>query len=46
VNFVIHYEIDDQDVKTVLRAEEYGGNDEMSWVLLAAEGEGREAEAE
>ena len=34
VNFYIHYEIDDQEVKTVLRLSEYGGHDEMAWVLL------------
>ena len=35
VNFIIHYEIDDEEVKTVLRADEYGGDEDMSWVLLA-----------
>ena len=40
VNFIIYYEIDDQEIKTVLRAEEYGGDDYMSWVLLAAADEG------
>jgi len=42
VNFIIHYEIDDEDIKTVLRVEEYGDNGECGWVLLepvAAEGE-------
>ena len=38
VNFIIYYEIDDQDVKTVLRMAEHGGDGgdgEGSWVLLA-----------
>ena len=30
----IHYEIDDDTVKTILRMSEYGGAEEMSWVLL------------
>ena len=34
LNFIIYYEIDNEEVKTVLRAEEHGGDDEMSWVLL------------
>jgi hypothetical protein len=40
VNFIIHYEIDDEEAKTVLRADEYGGDEDMSWVLLAEEAEG------
>ena len=35
VNFIIHYEIDDEEVKMVLRADEYGGDEDMLWVLLA-----------
>ena len=34
VNFYIHYEIDDDTVKTILRMSEYGGAEDMSWVLL------------
>ena len=34
VNFIIHYEIDDEDVKTVLRMDVYDGDDEGTWVLL------------
>ena len=34
VNFIIYYEIDDEDVKTVLRTAEHGGNEDGSWVLL------------
>ena len=34
VNFLIFYEIDQQDVKTVLRLAEYGGDEDMSWILL------------
>ena len=29
VNFLVHYEIDQQTVKTVLRLEEYDGDDDM-----------------
>ena len=32
----MHYEIDQETVKTVLRLEEYDGHDDMSWVLLDA----------
>ena len=42
INLFNHYEIDDEDIKTVLRVEEYGDNGECGWVLLelvAAEGE-------
>ena len=34
VNFHIYYEMDDTTVPTVLRLDEYGGNDNHSWVLL------------
>ena len=34
VNFYVHYEIDDETVKTILRMSEYGGAEDMSWVLL------------
>ena len=34
LNFIIYYEIDNEEVKTGLRAEEHGGDDEKSWVLL------------
>lgn len=43
VNYTIHYEIDDEAVGTVLRTSEYGGDEDMAWVLLAAlpaDGEG------
>ena len=36
VNFLIYYEIDDEEVKTVLRTADYGGDDEGAWVLLEA----------
>lgn len=39
-NFLVHYEIDQETVKTVLRLEEYDGHDDMSWVLLDAIGGG------
>ena len=38
VNFHIYYEIDEDEVKTVLRADEYDGEGEGSWVLLEATG--------
>ena len=34
VNFIIYYEIDDEEVKTVLRAAEHGGDEDGAWVLL------------
>ena len=34
VNFVIYYEIDDEEVKTVLRPADYGGDEDGAWVLL------------
>ena len=33
-NFNIFYEIDGEEVGSVLRADEYGGDDDFSWVLL------------
>ena len=36
-NFYIHYEVDDDEVPTVLQLSEYGGEDEFCWVLLEAE---------
>ena len=36
MNFSIHYEIDDETVKTVLGGDEYGGDEDYSWVLLEA----------
>ena len=36
VNFIIYYEIDDEEVKTVLRAADYGGDEDGAWVLLEA----------
>ena len=41
-NFYIHYEVDDDEVPTVLQLAEYDGEDEGCWVLLepvAAEAE-------
>ena len=35
-NFYIHYEVDDDEVATVLSLEDYGGDDECSWLLLVA----------
>ena len=32
--------MDDEEIKTVLRLEEYGGTDLYSWVLLEKVGEG------
>ena len=34
VNFYVHYEIDGDTSKHVLKLDDYGGNDENSWVLL------------
>ena len=39
VNFHIYYEIDEDEVKTVLRADEYDGDVDGSWVLLEPVGE-------
>ena len=36
VNFFIYYEIDDEEEKTVLRAADYGGDEDGAWVLLEA----------
>ena len=36
VNFFIYYEIDGDEVKTVLRNSDYGGEGEGAWVLLEA----------
>ena len=35
-NFIVYYEIDDEEVKTVLRAAEHGGDEDSAWVLLEA----------
>ena len=37
VNFLIYYEIDQQTAKTVLRLDEYNGDQDASWVLLEAD---------
>ena len=37
VNFFVHYDIDDDTIKTVLRLDEYDGDEEGSWVLLEAD---------
>jgi U3 small nucleolar RNA-associated protein 14 len=34
VNFLIYYEIDEQTVKTALRLDDYGGDEDASWLLL------------
>ena len=34
VNFWLFFEIDQQTIKTCLRLEEYGGDDDFAWVLL------------
>jgi len=39
VNFIVFYEIDQQSIKTVLRLDEYGGEEDMSWRLLEASGD-------
>ena len=39
-NFYIFYEVDDEEVPTALRLEEYGVDEECGWVLLEAEREG------
>jgi len=33
-NFYIHYEVDDDEVPTALSLDDYGGDDESSWLLL------------
>ena len=33
-NFYIHYEVDDDEVPTVLQLEDYGGEEEGCWLLL------------
>ena len=33
-NFIVYYEMDDEEVKTVLRAAEHGGDEEGAWVLI------------
>jgi hypothetical protein len=37
-NFTIYYDIDDETIETVLRLDEYGGDEDMSWVLLESLG--------
>ena len=36
VNFYVHYEIDDDTSRHVLKLEAYGGESTNSWVLLEA----------
>ena len=36
VNFVVFYELDQETAKTVLRLDEYGGDEDGAWVLLEA----------
>ena len=44
VNFHIYYEIDKDEVKLVLRADECDGDGEGSWVLLERPWVGRKAQ--
>ena len=44
VNFIIYYEIDDEEVKTVLRTADYGGDEDGAWVLLEPVGEKQQPE--
>ena len=37
VNFIVYYESDQQTAKTVLRLDEYNGDQDASWVLLEAD---------
>ena len=39
-NFNIFYEIDGEEVGSVLRADEYGGDEHFSWVMLEPVGGG------
>ena len=39
INFYVYYEIDENEVRTLLRAEWYNGEDEGSWVLLEPDAE-------
>ena len=39
-NFNIFYEIDGEEVGSVLRADEYGGDEDFSWVILELVGGG------
>ena len=32
--FIVYYEIDDEEVKTVLRAAEHGAEEDGAWILL------------
>ena len=36
VNFIVFYDIDGAEAKTVLRLADYDGEDEGAWVLLEA----------
>ena len=33
-NFYVHYQVDDDEVATVLSLDEYDGDDEASWLVL------------
>ena len=33
-NFYVHYQVDDDEVATVLSLDEYDGDDDASWLLL------------
>ena len=35
-NFYVYYQVDDDEVPTALRLEEYDGEDECAWLLLEA----------
>ena len=34
VNFIVYYEIDDEEVNTVLRAAEHGAEEDGAWIRL------------
>ena len=42
-NFNIYYELDGEEVGTALRAYEYGGDEDFSWVMLEPEAAAAEA---
>ena len=42
-NFNIYYELDGEEVGTALRADEYGGDEDFSWVMLEPEAAAAEA---
>ena len=42
-NFYVYYEVDDDEVPTALRLEEYGNDEECRWLLLEETGTGETA---